>query len=264
MKSDSKPLLSHAANLLHVAEDEGAFRYQEVLAVLAVDGVGHHDLQRSGKLPVQPVYEHGVDGGAFKNHIGLAVRGVHVYLRRPLVRGCSSSGLRRSGRQQARRASRCAFAQIGRLGRGVRSSVLGGDEVRREAGLEGQRFLRVRHWIAGWRGWRRRQCHRSRRAVGLHGGRRTARRGITRQVLLRHRLLALALVGAQVLFQLMDLPQVGIDGDGQRSGVGGLRGGFGVVFGEHHRDQDQHGKCGHHITLGLLGHHAFGQYAFVP
>src|SRR6202021_404397 len=107
--------------------------------------------------------------------------------------------------------SRSVFGEIGRLSRGVRSSVLGGDEVRREAGLEGQRFLRVRHWIAGWRGGRRSRTHRSRSPIRLHGRGHAYGRGVIAYVLLRHcLLLALALVGAQVLFQLMDLPQVGI------------------------------------------------------
>jgi hypothetical protein len=169
----------------------------------------------------------------------VAVRGVQVDLRRTLAGSSGRSrGLRGRGRRQARRASGDTFAEADRFRRWVRSALLGGDQVRCEAGLERQRLFRVRDRIAGRRGWLRKRRHWSRRpidcSIGLRGRRRTARYRGSADVLLRQRLLlTLALIGAQVLLQLLNLPLVHLCGHGQRAGWNIFRSGLGMVLREH-------------------------------
>ena len=74
MKGDGEALLAEAGNLLRIAEDECALGDQHVLAVLAVDRIGDHDFDRSGKFAVEPVNQHSVDGDPLEDDEGLAMR----------------------------------------------------------------------------------------------------------------------------------------------------------------------------------------------
>jgi hypothetical protein len=77
------------------------------------------------------------------------------------------------------------------------------------------------------------------------------------------RLLALALVGAQVLFQLLNLPLVHVGRHGQRRRCRLFRRRLGMVLREHHGHQDEHRESGHNVPLRLFGHDAFGPDALV-
>jgi hypothetical protein len=76
-------------------------------------------------------------------------------------------------------------------------------------------------------------------------------------------LFALALVGAQVLFQLLNLALVHIRGRSQRRRRGLFRRRFRVIFREHDGHKDEHCQSGDDIALCLLGDDAFGPDAFV-
>jgi len=215
MKGHGEALLAEAGDLLHVAEDERAFGDEQVLAVLAINGVRHHDLQWSGKLPIKPIDQHRVDGCALKDDEGLAVRGVHVYLLRTFLVSCSGGWLRSRRLRQACGASWSIVAGAGLFRRWARSAIIGGDKIGGKASFECQSLFRICDGIAGrLRGLgrhRRRQLRsRSRNAwlCGIHRSRPACRRYRCTRSLCRGLLLALALVRAQVLLQLLNLPLV--------------------------------------------------------
>src|SRR5258708_8853487 len=67
-----------------------------MLRVLAEDGIGDHRFNRAGEIAIQAIDQYGVDGGPFKNGIGLTLGRVEVDLSGPL--GSWLSGLLRSVR----------------------------------------------------------------------------------------------------------------------------------------------------------------------
>ncbi len=141
-----------------------------MLAVLAVDGIRHHYLYRPGILTIEAVHENGVNGGSLKKHIGLAVRGVKIDLRRTLgIRGSGS----RLGCLGLRRGCRPGRGGFGGAFRRAWSTLLCRDKIRRKPGLERHCLLCICDGIAGrlrrggW--WRYRD--RNSRLRGIGGGR---------------------------------------------------------------------------------------------
>ena len=85
VEDDGKALLAEAGDFLRIAQNESALRDKHMLAVLAVDRIGHHDFDRPGKLAIETVHQGCVDGRTLEEHIGLALGGVDVHLRRTLT-----------------------------------------------------------------------------------------------------------------------------------------------------------------------------------
>ena len=138
VEGDGEALLSEAGDLLRIAKNERAFRDKHMLAVLAVNGIGDHDLDRPGELAVEPIDQRGVDSCSLEEHKGLAVRGVDVHLRRALlpVRGS-----------------------------GLRSRSLCGKPLDERIVPD----YRIRASRVGFRRWARSACHRRRRGWRQNG-----------------------------------------------------------------------------------------------
>ena len=87
MKGNGKALLTEARYFLNVAENECSLRNEYMLAVLTVDGIRNHYLDRPCKLAIETVRKHRVDGRSLENDIGLAVGRVDVHLWRAFAAG---------------------------------------------------------------------------------------------------------------------------------------------------------------------------------
>jgi hypothetical protein len=79
MEYHRQPALAETLHFAGFAQSKGSFGNQDMLAVMRIDRVCHHDLYRPGEIAIKAIDQRGLKLSSLKQNVRLTLSGVHVH-----------------------------------------------------------------------------------------------------------------------------------------------------------------------------------------